>query len=888
MGELVMLHRFHWLRDSSRVLFKLLWVSSATLAFATVVKAADGTDATGAASSTALDEVIVTARRTEENAQRVPIVVTAFGEKQLEEKAITAPTELQFHVPSLTLTGAYGNLTGTYAIRGLNNGVTAYFAEVEGGPTNPAAPFFDLANVQVLNGPQGTLFGRANTAGAVIVTPNRPNMDDMSGEARVIAGDYDRNDVLAVANIPIIKGEMALRVAFNRERREGYTNIIGGGGEPLGGNDNDSVRATLDWRPGGGAFINQATYNYYRVNETPLGFVLSDYNPSLGIFNLPANDAAYLAGGGTPASYAGMPAVAAQLTNLTTACNGAVAGGLASNFNSCMDTRLQYLGTLGPALAAELARVNSGHNGVFSTLASTHYPYKEFFTQNFFADKAQYDFGDIGFTTVSAKNIFGYQQRAGGSNYNVDGLGSQLEQSFYTGATLGSYNQSFGTGYINSDTPVMKTYTEEFQLTGVAAKDLLTWTLGGYYQRDPQPRILDGSPNLYRLDNGVFSAGYGWTPAVAFYNGGRTTQKAGYFQGTLNLGYLTPFISGLHLTGGFRRSSDDSVVNFLSALATGPGGMFVPGVGSTTQAKSSGDNTEISLDAQITPTLLLYGSRRTGYRPGGVNNLVGTASLPSFSPTYGPEDVTDYEGGVKYDFTVGDVRGRLNFDVYQDNYSNIQESFRASVGSAIYIYTGNVAQARLRGFEAAYTLLMGNWSIDGVYSYTDARYTNWIGTDPLNLLAPGNAACLPQSTASACLIDLSKSPFINAPKNIASATVRYELPLDAKYGHLAPSLTPSYRSLTYLNNSALRYQQVFGPSVMSSISQPGFLRVDGRFEWLSMFGSNFDTAFWVTNLTNKAYAIAAVTQLQSTNIGDATKGYAPPRMFALSAAYHWK
>jgi len=315
--------------------------------------------------------------------------------------------------------------------------------------------------------------------------------------------------------------------------------------------------------------------------------------------------------------------------------------------------------------------------------------------------------------------------------------------------------------------------------------------------------------------------------------------------------------------------------------------MFVPGAPSTTSLKSAGNNTELSIDAQITPTLLIYVARRTGYRPGGVNNAIPVAGLVGYAPTYGPEHVKDYEAGIKYDFTVGDVRGRLNVGIFQSDYSDIQRSFRATVGPAIYIYTGNVAAARTKGFEFAGTLIAGDFQIDGTYSYTDAKFTNWIGTDPLNLLAPGNAACLPISTASSCLLDLSPTPFNNAPKHIASATIRYSPPLGPDKGKLAFSVTPSYRSFTYLSDNAYRYQQVFGPGILPALSQPGFVRFDARIEWQGVLGSNFDLAVFGTNLTNKIYAIAAVSQLQSTSIGTAVKGYGPPRMFGASLTYRF-
>jgi iron complex outermembrane receptor protein len=154
--------------------------------------AADTTPDTtpGSSRGDSLEEVVVTARRREENSQSVPISVTAFSQKDLDEKNIHTMNDLQYSVPSLTVGGVGAgfrdnpqvNLRGQGVSAAGQNGVVQYFDEVPvpvdrfgqtgliGGP----GMYFDMDNVQVLKGPQGTLFGRNATGGALLLQTKKP------------------------------------------------------------------------------------------------------------------------------------------------------------------------------------------------------------------------------------------------------------------------------------------------------------------------------------------------------------------------------------------------------------------------------------------------------------------------------------------------------------------------------------------------------------------------------------------------------------------------------------------------------------------------------------------------------------------------------------------
>ena len=127
------------------------------------------------------EEVIVTARRRDENLSSVPITITAIESQDLIERSIRTDSDLQLAAPGLTIRQTQGNNSLTYSIRGQSadtfsgspSAVIAYLNEVP-LTIGSASSFYDLESVQVLKGPQGTLFGRNTTGGAVLYTTAKP------------------------------------------------------------------------------------------------------------------------------------------------------------------------------------------------------------------------------------------------------------------------------------------------------------------------------------------------------------------------------------------------------------------------------------------------------------------------------------------------------------------------------------------------------------------------------------------------------------------------------------------------------------------------------------------------------------------------------------------
>lgn len=176
-----------------------------------------------------LSEIVVTAQRREESLQRAAVAVTAVTGNDLVNTGITETANLGRLVPSLVVqpTGA----TTSFFLRGVGTNSQNSFAENAvafnfngvylGRPTAPAGMFYDLERVEVVKGPQGTLYGRNATGGAINVLPRKPVLGSFGGEAILEYGNYDSKKGSVALNLPV--GEsVALRLAGQVVDRDGY------------------------------------------------------------------------------------------------------------------------------------------------------------------------------------------------------------------------------------------------------------------------------------------------------------------------------------------------------------------------------------------------------------------------------------------------------------------------------------------------------------------------------------------------------------------------------------------------------------------------------------------------------------------------------------------
>jgi len=201
-----------------------------------------------------LEEVIVTAQKRQESAQDVPIAVTAFDSEALESKQITTFSDIRFTAPNVTV--AKGNFTGTnFQIRGIGSTLVAASGDSGVGihvnevpilmPRLFETEYYDIQALEVLRGPQGTLYGRNATGGAVNMQTARASTDGLSGNIEGQYGDYDHKKVKGHINIPI-GDKFAARFAGIWLEREGYTDNVYTGND-IDGRDQYSYRGSIVW-----------------------------------------------------------------------------------------------------------------------------------------------------------------------------------------------------------------------------------------------------------------------------------------------------------------------------------------------------------------------------------------------------------------------------------------------------------------------------------------------------------------------------------------------------------------------------------------------------------------------------------------------------------------
>lgn len=276
------------------VLTTILALAAPALAHAQDAPAAAPAPAAAAADDdgSALEPVVVTARRREENLQDVPLSVTAYSQDALEARRITDRTDLANFTPSLiSITGGYPKEFAFFALRGQGPafgstpGVVNYFAEVPNpiGVDGRIGSYYDLSSVQVLAGPQGTLFGKNATGGNILFEPARPS-NDFAGYVQGEVGNLNDRRVEGMVNIPIVEDRVLLRIAGERGLRDGYTKDVGPyfPGKDYDNQDYGSVRASLTLRPTDRLEIYTVA-RYYESDNNGGGTVLAQFNPALGV-----------------------------------------------------------------------------------------------------------------------------------------------------------------------------------------------------------------------------------------------------------------------------------------------------------------------------------------------------------------------------------------------------------------------------------------------------------------------------------------------------------------------------------------------------------------------------------------------------------------------------
>jgi Outer membrane receptor proteins, mostly Fe transport len=809
------------------------------------------------ASAGGIDEIIVTANRREERGQDVPVAITAFTPERLQQQNINKEQDLQASVPSLVVgpNGQGSRDSNSFTIRGqgatfqASPGVVVYLNEVplaagitlsqQGGPGN----FIDLENMQVLSGPQGTLFGRNTTGGAVLLVPKKPT-DEIGGWIKGEIGNYDRRYVEGAVNLPVVEEKLAIRAVGAFHDRDGYTRDV------VWNKDRDDEH----WYSGRLGIMARPTET---IQNYTMIFGSSSDNNGAGLIHRGFNISAL-----------------SQLGLCADLPVGTV-GGYSCDVYRAATAQADALGPRQTAFSTDVFSKTDTW-GVSNTT-------------------------DIDLTDqITLRNVASYQRMK--VRYRYDGDATVLQQHDVDPGLLpadGTVNlpgTPFPVTYANSTLGAelprdhFRTWTEELQLQGRMLDGKLDWTIGGFYF-DQRPVGRQGS-NALLYCPGLFTGSATECRASHSEYSNSTVSKALYTQATLDFGAFSPSMDGLRLTGGFRQTWDHvfgfaTQYNFSSAL---PDGFVVCGKDSTQvvelsnaladcrfdgSQRSSSPSWLIGLDYKVTPDVLIYGKISHSYKAGGFNSYAvyfGDNGNPD-TRTFEPEKVTTYEGGFKSDLRIGSVPLRLNVAAYHTVYKDIQRAtgdYNPATNAA-GARTLN-ADARINGVEVeAMVRPFPGLEIGGNFSYTDAKYTNYqyisaSGTLACNsVVAPGGLA------DSSCLDFQYVSPYI------WNFHVAADQPLgDA--GDLSLFVNYSHTSRQYTEAIQLPSQQP------GAYLEPfGLLNVS--LDWKNVYGSGFDIGLFGTNLVNKTYRISHSDVYQPGALLYQASLYGEPRMYGLRLKY---
>lgn len=732
----------------------------------------------------ALEEVVVTARRREERLQAIPVSVTAFDAAQLTERNITSSQDLGLYVPSLVLNNNAGVAPG-FVLRGqgltlgAGPGVVAYFAEVpfpsgqnatgafQGG-TGPGT-FYDLENLQVLKGPQGTLFGRNTTGGAILFTPLKPR-NDYDGYLRLTFGDYNWREEEGAINLPIVPDKLLLRVAADISMRDGYTRDVGPyfAGRDYDNRDFWAFRGSAVFRPTDD-FENYTILTSLYRHETGTGGSLIAVKP----------------------------------------------GGLAVRAFPAIADYLPIQQALGPRETA-LSSAQIDKQWTYGVI-----------------DIARYDLSD----DLALKNIAGYMVEKNETGIiDVDNSPFPIQDTFAPKGWAGAGEQ----------------YSDELQLAGKSGDGRLQWTVGGYLEYDKPTDMPRYDVSIPYLTPG------GYQPNLIVAQG-KTTQRtqALYGQGTYDLGGLWPALDGLKLTAGYRYTWDfrSDASDIYSATFGGQcverTGFHSPDCMLGNAGHFEAPTWTFGLDYQLSPDTLLYVTGRRGYKSGGFNLNTPEHSIYS---TFKPELVTDVEIGVKSDWTLFGLRGRTDLDLFHTDYTDIQRTVSVLINGLSSPVTENAAVATIEGIEFEGTLLpWPDIELTFAYSYLYSKYDRYY---------------------SPVLGDLSGLAFPFAPKNKASLTGRYRLPVPPAWGDVR-------LAASWLLQSSVSAGSDFDATNLIQ----GYDLINLRLDWNNIAGSNFDAALFVTNAADTVYK-TRVSGLYNI-FGVAGASYGEPRMFGVQLHYRF-
>ncbi|MEH3046242.1 TonB-dependent receptor [Sphingomonas adhaesiva] len=621
------------------------------------------------------DEIIVTATRRETTLQDAPINISAIGAETLARQRIDDVRGLAAFTPGLTVADTGPSSTGNVILRGISSADTSasganaqsalgiYLGEV---PLYLDFKLIDLARVEVLQGPQGTLYGLGTLSGAIRYMPNRPLTDRISLEYHgryfgVAHGSSPGVNGDATLNLPIVADHIAFRTATGYYDNPGFIDYPYLLQQP-GVSNPQPVRGTTAAQ---GSFGTPADYaaNFYRRKDLNYERTFTTRNQLL----LQASATAKLF-----LTYA----------HQTTDTGGQQANGAGVLGTGRYEAPWRYAEPRSRKADLYAAEFNLGLGHVADLVATAALTNQKIVSQ-------------FDNTDLLLDLDYGYEAFPGFSSYNQ---------------STNQYRQ------FNGEVRLVSTHGGPF-----------SWVIGGFYnnlrQQQQYREYVPGYPEfagIYRPDNLEY---------MSFINT-RTKEKAVYGEGTLHITDAWQVTGGLRYFeyDAFAQGGTDTPL--FSKNTPYPLVVFAPSRIKSGNTGANGTVWKANTSYKFSDALLVYGTYSTGYRTGNVNrvapcvlplntNVQNVCALPN-ELFYAPDRTRNAEVGARS--TLFDKRLQLTASLYRILWKGIQVPSQ-TVNGAVGI-TVNGSNARSQGFDVSALLrITPRLSVQGTYSYVDAKLT---------------------------------------------------------------------------------------------------------------------------------------------------------------------
>ena len=828
----------------------------------------------GAMGQELLEEIVVTARFREENLQQTPLAITAFTGEMLESRGATSTLDLDAFVPNAVIAplGAGWGSTAAAFIRGIGlgdnslsfePGVPIYIDDVyHGRPQGAVLDLLDIDRVEVLRGPQGTLFGKNTLGGAVRIISKKPQGDG-TGFLDVGVGSRDRLNLRGAYDFGLSENVL-VRVSASSKTQDGYFDILdyecvnGAGSLGLGG---AGIGAGVFAAPAPpGTPIEDVRWIPYAVTTHPaIGGI------ALGSVTGPTDDRGCVVDHlGSENVQSGRVAVR-FLPSDTVEIN--------------VITDLTVVDQQGPPdkYTVQLRTTN----GVPAGVANGINAWNNQVALPVFGPGGQFDGRFQTSDGYTGYHRFGYDPLTRRTTPNVNelthsgvevALDWDLNDTLHFKSTTAyrDFDNSFGRDSDGTPIPQLYTwdtskheqFTQEFQLQGLAGpNDGISWTTGLFYY------------DAFDSNQGYVNT-FTYTSSFSDHKDEQDLKNYAVFGH-----FVWDITEKLSMSGGLRYTDDEKVSDIFRVT----GNTAPPGVGlpqyvliphAIVVAESEEWSPKISFDYQFTPTIMGYSAISTGFRGGGFGpRPANSLQVAAFDPEY----IDSFEVGVKSDWLDG--RLRFNGDVYYMKNTDKQQATQTCAPCSppdpvqvAWFRTVNTGESRNYGLEAEILAEpIERFRIDFSLGYQDYLVTD-LGT------AAGLFIYVPDTAPDASIRgDVMYSP--RTPQWNLGLGMQYEFMV----GGRGASLIPRF-DYTWQDDIWFATNPVAGIVNAEDGRQPAYGVLNARATWTAP-NTAWSASVYALNLTDEYYFYGKLSLL--ANSGREQGNPAPPREVGFSFRYNF-